>query len=123
MLPLSFKEFLTFYNFDMTMELGDKFQLYLKFWGMLILREYEFNEARSNQVLEGIYSTIVLRDIMQRNNQIDPQTLHKVMLFLCSNIGNITSPNKIGDILSTEGDIKKSKKYRGENKYWLLFTV
>lgn len=117
MLPLSFKEFLTFYNFDMTMELGDKFQLYLKFWGMLILREYEFNEARSNQVLEGIYSTIILRDIMQRNNQIDPQTLHKVMLFLCSNIGNITSPNKIGDILSTEGDIKKSKKYRGENKY------
>lgn len=44
---------------------------YLQFGGMPILREYQFNEARSNQALEGIYSTVVLRDILQRNNQAD----------------------------------------------------
>ena len=32
------------------------------------------------------------------------------MLFLSSNIGSITSPNKIGNVLSAEGDIKKTKE-------------
>ena len=86
MLPLSFKEFLTFYEFDHAVTIEDKFQKYLQFGGMPILREYRFNEARSNQALEGIYSTVVLRDILQRNNQADQDMLQKIILFLCSNI-------------------------------------
>ena len=88
MLPLSFKEFLTFYSFAPNITIEEKFQRYLQFGGMPILREYNFNEARINQALEGIYSTIVLRDIVGRNKQIDQDTLHKIMLFLCSNIGS-----------------------------------
>ena len=45
------------------------------------MREYKFNEARSNQALEGIYSTVVLRDILQRNNGADQSMLQKIMLF------------------------------------------
>ena len=110
MLPLSFKEFLDFYEFatDVTME--EKFQKYLQFGGMPILREYKFNEARSNQALEGIYSTVVLRDILQRNSGADQAMLQKIMLFLCSNIGSITSPNSIGTVLSNEGDIRTGKQ-------------
>lgn len=110
MLPLSFKEFLDFYKFaaDVTME--EKFQKYLQFGGMPILREYKFNEARSNQALEGIYSTVVLRDILQRNSGADQAMLQKIMLFLCSNIGSITSPNSIGTVLSNEGDIHTGKQ-------------
>ena len=110
MLPLSFKEFLDFYKFaaDVTME--EKFQKYLQFGGMPILREYKFNEARSNQALEGIYSTVVLRDILQRNSGADQAMLQKIMLFLCSNIGSITSPNSIGNVLSSEGDIHTGKQ-------------
>ena len=109
MLPLSFKEFLSFYEFAPNTSVDEKFQSYLKYGGMPILKEYNFNEARINQALEGIYSTVILRDIMQRNNVIDQITLHKVMLFLCSNIGIITSPNNIGNVLSSEGDIQKGK--------------
>ena len=109
MLPLSFKEFLTFYEFGPSITLEEKFQKYLQFGGMPILREYQFNEARSNQALEGIYSTVVLRDILQRNNQADQGTLQKIVLFLCSNIGSITSPNSIGNVLSNEGDIQSGK--------------
>ena len=110
MLPLSFKEFLDFYEFaaDVTME--EKLQKYLQFGGMPILREYKFNEARSNQALEGIYSTVVLRDILQRNSGADQAMLQKIMLFLCSNIGSITSPNSIGNVLSNEGDIHTGKQ-------------
>ncbi|MCD7880210.1 MAG: ATP-binding protein [Clostridiales bacterium] len=112
MLPLSFKEFLTFYEFAPSVTVEEKFQRYLQFGGMPILREYRFNEARSNQALEGIYSTVVLRDILQRNRQADQAMLQKIMLFLCSNIGSITSPNSIGNVLSKEGDIQTG---RGKN--------
>lgn len=63
------------------------------------------------QALEGIYSTVILRDILQRNTQSNQGLLHKLMLFLCSNIGSITSPSSIGNVLSNEGDIEgKGKK-------------
>lgn len=52
MLPLSFKEFLTFYEFKSNITMEEKFQKYLQFGGMPILKEYQFNEARSNQALE-----------------------------------------------------------------------
>ena len=116
MLPLSYKEFLTFYEFDNIISADEKFQTYLKFGGMPILREYKFNEVRINQALEGIYSTVILRDILQRTNQADQHTLQKIILFLCSNIGSITSPNSIGNVLSNEGDIldRKGKKIAGK---------
>ncbi|MBE6086132.1 MAG: ATP-binding protein [Selenomonas ruminantium] len=109
MLPLSFKEFIRFYEFAPSVSVEEKFQRYLQFGGMPILREYKFNEARSNQALEGIYSTVVLRDIMQRSNQVSQKILQKIMMFLCSNIGSITSPNSIGNVLSNEGDIQSGK--------------
>ena len=105
-LPLSFKEFLTFYSFAPTATPEEKFQRYLQFGGMPILREYQFNEARSNQALEGIYSTVVLRDILQRNRDVDQAMLQKIVLFLCSNIGSVNSPSSIGSVLYNEGNIK-----------------
>lgn len=111
MLPLSFKEFLDFYEFAPDISIEEKFQKYLQFGGMPILREYRFNESRNMQALEGIYSTVILRDILQRNTQSNQGLLHKLMLFLCSNIGSITSPSSIGNVLSNEGNIEgKGKK-------------
>lgn len=108
-LPLSFKEFLTFYTFEDSVSIEEKFQKYLQFGGMPILREYNFNDARINQALDGIYSTVVLHDILQRNDGIDQKVLQKIMLFLCSNIGSITSPNNIGNVLTQEGEIESRK--------------
>ena len=109
MLPLSFSEFLDFYSFDDKTGLEEKFISYLKFGGMPVLREYNFNELRINQALEGIYSTVILKDILQRHNQSDQLALNKIAHFLSSNIGSITSPNKIGNILSSEGNTDKEK--------------
>lgn len=113
-LPLSFKEFLEFYEFDPAVTVEEKFQRYLQFGGMPVLREYQFHEARIQQALEGIYATVVLRDVLQRNPQADQNMLQKIMLFLCSNIGSITSPNNIGNVLSNEGDIQKRKNIAGK---------
>lgn len=109
MLPLSFKEFLSFYDFNDSTSLDEKFIYYLKFGGMPVLSEYNFNELRINQALEGIYSTVILKDILQRHNLSDQLTLNKIVHFLASNIGSITSPNNIGNVLSNEGNIEKTK--------------
>ncbi|WP_425664340.1 ATP-binding protein [Gardnerella piotii] len=108
MLPLSFKEFLNFYNFPTSASTDEKFQKYLQFGGMPVLSEYKFNEARSMQALEGIYSTVILRDVLQRNEKADQIVLQKLMTFLCSTIGSTTSPNSISKSLRAEGDIEKT---------------
>ena len=108
-MPLSFKEFLDFYKFKNKVSIEEKFQKFLQFGGMPVLREYEFDEIRSNQVLEGIYSTVLIKDILMRTNSADQNTLQKIILYLCSNIGSITSPNNIGNVLSAEGNIDKKK--------------
>ena len=114
MLPLSFKEFLDFYEFSADITNDEKFQKYLQFGGMPILRQFKFNETRGNEALEGIYSTVVLRDVLQRNKAVDQNALNKIVMFLCSNIGSITSPNNIGNILSDEGDVEKNKTIAGK---------
>lgn len=105
MMPLSFKEFLSFYDFDTAVTLEDKFQKYLQIGGMPILKQFDFNLSQINETLEGIYSTVVLRDILERNRGTDQHILKKLVMFLCSNIGSINSPNSIGNTLSSEGDI------------------
>jgi predicted AAA+ superfamily ATPase len=102
MLPLSFKEFLTFHNFDSITD-EQKFAKYLQFGGLPILKQYNFNEKRSIQVLEGIYSTVIVKDILQRNKSVNQVFLEKIVRFLCSNIGSATSNNNIGNVLSQEG--------------------
>ena len=109
-LPLSFIEFLNFYEFALDVSIDEKFQKYLQIGGMPILRQLDFNIARINEVLEGIYSTVILRDVLERNKVADQALLNKIVLFLADNIGSITSPNSIGNILSSEGDIDKGKK-------------
>lgn len=117
LLPLSFAEFLTFYSFEQSVTMEDKFQMYLQFGGMPILKQFDVNTARVNEVLEGIYSTVILRDVLERNKATDQALLRKLTLFLADNIGSVTSPNNIGNVLASKGDIdtgKGKKKVAGK---------
>ncbi|MHB1155100.1 MAG: ATP-binding protein [Eubacteriales bacterium] len=107
MLPLSFKEFLSFYSFDETTAAEDKFQKYLQIGGMPVLRQFNFNLPRINDTLEGIYSTVIIRDVLERNKTADGLLLKKITLFLADNIGSVNSSNRIGNILSSEGSNDK----------------
>lgn len=67
-----------------------------------------------NDYLRGIYSTIVLKDVMQRNKINDSMVLESVMAFLADNIGNALSTKKIADTLTSAGrkaDVKTVEKY------------
>ena len=56
MLPLSFKEFLNFYDFETAITMKEKFQKYLQFGGMPILREYKFMDRNYINSYDGIKS-------------------------------------------------------------------
>lgn len=112
--PLSFKEFCSFYTFDPSISVEEKFTRYMQLGGMPILAQYNMDETLCHQALEGIYSTVVMRDIMQRIPQSDFNTLQKVIRFLCSNIGSITSPNRISNLLSAEGELDKKSRIAGK---------
>lgn len=67
-----------------------------------------------NEYLRGIYSTIVLKDVVQRNRIGDSMMLESVMAFLADNIGNTLSTKKIADTLTSSGrkvDVKTVEKY------------
>lgn len=114
-LPLSYKEFLTFYVFEDAMAQDEKFQKYLQIGGMPILKQFNFNIPRINDTIEGIYSTVILRDVLEKNNVSDQTLLNRLVRFLADNIGSITSPNSIGNVLSSEGDFQEEQGRRLEN--------
>lgn len=109
MLPLSFKEFLDFHEFEATSSLDERFKMYLQYGGMPAILEYNFNQQRINDMLEGVYSTVILKDVLDRHKVGDQAMLKKIVAFLADNIGNIVSPNSIGNLLAYEGDIDKGK--------------
>lgn len=106
MQPLTFKEFLTFYKLkDMTKE--EKFNLYLKYGGMPGLKDFNFDEKMVRQTLDGIFSTVLVKDIISHTDIKDISLLNKITGFLADNIGNPTSLNKIKNTLVSEQLIKK----------------
>ncbi|MDR3002541.1 MAG: ATP-binding protein [Fibromonadaceae bacterium] len=99
MLPLSFKEFLSFNDFDSTLAMEDKFLLYVKYGGMPAIADYNFNEKMIYEMLEGVYNTVIVKDIMQRNKITDSTLLKKLTDFLAHNIGSTNSINSISNFL------------------------
>lgn len=110
MYPLSFKEFLDFYTFPVTISLERRFQYYLRFGGMPVLAELNQDQTMINQAIEGIYSTVILKDVVDRNQIQNIETLKKVVRFLADNIGNIVSINRITNVLANEGMLDKNSK-------------
>ena len=109
MLPLSFQEFLTFYEFSPTASIEEKFQKYVKYGGMPVLSQFESHPELIHETLEGIYNTVIIRDILERSHVSDPLLLNKIVHFLADNIGNVTSPRSIGNILSNEKELTATK--------------
>ena len=112
MLPLSFKEFLDFNTFESGTSDDQKFESYLKYGGMPFIAVYDFRQRDINAALDGIYSSVILRDVVERNKITDQALLRKLVLFMADNIGNLTSPYNIGNVLVHEGDLDEGRRKR-----------
>lgn len=135
MLPLSFKEFLDFNNLEIkevnSLNLQKKvifdkdniqhdikeiFNAYLKFGGMPAIADVGLQQDKAMTLLDGIYSTIVVRDILEREKRRDQKRitdsflLRKIVLYLADNIGNNISLSNVGNVLANEGLLSEENK-------------
>ena len=107
MLPLSFKEYVSAFK-DKT-DLSRKFRNYLRYSSFPQAVElYNVNPENITLFLDGIYHTILLKDVMQRKGITDKNVLEKVTKYLYDNIGNRTSIKSISD--NIEG-VEKNSSY------------
>ena len=128
MLPLSFREFLDFHGYEIRERLSpsgerkkrayDKsgelqeweelYEAYMHYGGMPGIADVGLVQDRAMTLLDGIYSTVVVRDILERERRrgqrqiTDPVLLRKIILFLADNIGNSTSLTSISNTLVSE---------------------
>lgn len=103
MLPLSFKEYLEFSNFNSNSDVNEFFNDYLEFGGLPTVIELKEHPNIIFQFLSGIYNTVIIKDVVQRNNIRDVALLESVLKFIAANIGNIVSTKKISDYLISNG--------------------
>lgn len=102
MLPLSFKEYLSTFS-DKT-DLNRKFKNYLKYSSFPQAIDFFNTDPNTvNAYLDGIFNTVIYKDIMDRKGIIDKNILESVIKYLYSNIGNICSIKKISDTLTSNG--------------------
>ena len=136
MLPLSFREFLDFHNFEVRetssalggthrqvfdkngerYDLREVFDAYMRFGGMPGIADIGLDQEKALSLLEGIYSTVVVRDILEREKRCgqrqitDSALLRKIVLFLADNIGSSVSVSSIGNTLMNEGLLEDGKR-------------
>ena len=136
MLPLSFSEFITFHNFEIRemksalggtrkqvfdkagehYELREVFDAYMRFGGMPGIADIGLDQEKALVLLEGIYSTVIMRDILERESRrgqkkiTDPVLLKKIIMFLADNIGSNISVSSIGNTLVNEGLLENGKR-------------
>ena len=84
----------------------------MKYGGMPGIADVGLDQEKALKLLDGIYSTVVIRDILERElrrNQkkiTDPILLKKIILYLADNIGSNISLSSVGNVLVNEGLLK-----------------
>ena len=90
-------------------ELREIFDAYMRFGGMPGIADVGMEQDKALTLLEGIYSTVIVRDILEREKRrgqhqlTDAMLLKKIVLFLADNIGSSVSISSIGNTLVSEG--------------------
>lgn len=101
MLPLSFKEYCTAVGMDKT--LREHFNDYLRFGSFPYVSMLEHNDAIVIPYIDGIYNTILIKDVAKREGITDVSLLESIVKFVASSIGSPISTKKISDTISAGG--------------------
>ncbi|MCQ2398201.1 MAG: ATP-binding protein [Sphaerochaetaceae bacterium] len=139
MLPLSFRELLDFHGYEIQkrvsptgemkkraydkngepQEWDELYEAFIHYGGMPGISDVGLVQNRVLALLDGVYYTVVMRDILERERRrgqrqiADPILLRKIILFLADNIGNSTSLTSISNTLMSEkmldGQTKREK--------------
>lgn len=103
MQPLSFKEYLSFIEDQQDKSLSEKFSQYLLYGGLPTIVELKDHPETIGPFLEGVYHTVLMKDVIERNGVRDAALLESILKFIAANIGSIVSTKKISDYLTSSG--------------------
>ena len=107
--PLSFGEFLDFYKFKFNESDRDTaFNHYLRFGGFPELTQMNQKEQVLDNYLKGIYNSVILNDVIERNNIRNSELLKRIFTFIMDNIGQMTSGANILNYLTGANNEKVS---------------
>lgn len=119
--PFSFKEYLAYYEINENYD--EAFDQYVRIGGMPGAYVYK-NESRQYDYIKDVYSTILIRDLVEKYKIRNKQEFTNISEFMMDNIGNLLSPNNISKALkNNQSEItrKTVSKYIGylENAFLL----
>lgn len=112
MLPLSFKEYMI--STGSMNDRGIKYVDYLQNSSFPYTLELEGQSDEIRSYLEGLYNTIVVKDIINHSKISEPMMLKSILKFIFDNIGNSLSSKKIADTMTSSGrriDTRTVEKY------------
>jgi len=101
--PFSFAEFLEM-NRQKNSQIDKSacFTAFLKTGGMPFLVNFFGDDSAKNQYLMDIYNSVVLKDVVKRNNIRDVDTLERIIAYAFSNIGHIFSATSLSKYFKSE---------------------
>ncbi|MDR2977546.1 MAG: ATP-binding protein [Streptococcaceae bacterium] len=95
MLPFSYKEF-------KQVRLDASFEDYIVEGGMPMVSDLELADRERRMILEDIFNSVILKDIIDRNKIRDVSVLEKLITYVISEVGHVFSANSISKYLKSQ---------------------
>lgn len=102
MFPLSFDEFLEFRK-SSGEDIHKSFDAFLRFGGLPGLHELQASPRATSQYLSDVFNSVLLKDVVSRNNIRDSELLNRIIQFIFDNVGSTFSAKNISDFLKSQG--------------------
>ena len=99
--PLSYEEFLTFHSLD---DNDDSLTQYINLGGMPGLNKIGLHEDDVREYQKDIYNTVLLKDVIMKNNIRNVNFLENLVLYLADNTGKIISANNVSKYMKSNGE-------------------
>ncbi len=100
MLPLSLGEFMRFSGLGSA---GEAFPVYLRYGALPGIHDFrELSDETVFPYLRSVYDSILVKDILERNNIRNVRLAQDVVCYLFDNIGNLTSASRLADYLKSQ---------------------
>lgn len=98
---LGFEEFIRFHEAK-KLSINDYFILFTKYGGFPGLYHLDLEEEVVYQYINSLFNTILLKDVVQKNNIRNIAVLENIIRYVFDNIGNIFSAKKVSDYLKSQ---------------------
>lgn len=101
--PFSFGEYLeSRKQSEDDISISEEFKAYIDFGGMPFLINLNKDREASMQYLRDVYNSVILKDVVKRNNIRDVEVLERIITFVMANVGHTFSARSVSNYLKSE---------------------